>query len=85
MAKTKMVVASFYFYLSQYVSRVLPVVVTDRFIKEIWLSEMRGFIIPRLTYSDSGWHCSYFSSFPDIVRKLVSFMHVVRLSIPSYA
>lgn len=85
MVKTKMVVASFYFYLSQYVSRVLPIVVTDRFIKEIWLSEMRGFLIPRLTYPDSGWHCSYFSSFPDIVRKLVSFMHVVRLSIPFYA
>ena len=71
---------SFFYYNFRWSKKspwMLPLLVTDRFIQGIGVSDFRIYPYERLFFTSSGWHCSYCLPFADIARKLVSFSHLV--------
>ena len=56
-----------------------PFVITDRFVNILRFSNAREVHVNAQMITAAGWHLSYFTTLPDIARKLVSFSHLVCL------
>ena len=51
--------------------------ITDRFVEELSLYDVRNYRLDRTSIAAAGWHCSYFQSIGDMARKIESFAHQV--------